>query len=366
LERNAAWPKPTDRLATLALALDLAIPTASGVEGLLRRQLGLGSRSVLLEIVDYPGEWLLDLALLQQGFGEWSAAELARSAEPPRDEAARPWRARLGQLDPRAPARYEELRELQHLYASYLQTCRQRFGLANLSPGRFLSPDNWAGMPFLLFCPLPRGPYPSGSLGAAMVANFDEYARRTRSEFVEPHLARFDAQIVLVDLFRALASGAASFRDTQTALASIGQALAPRSGLLDAVGLGETLPRTVFAATKADYLPDSQRGQLRRLLSSLVGESRETIVLAAIRCTTETTATDRGRPVPAVEGLVQGGGREAFWFAGGVPVDPPTDAWFDHRYEVPTWAPPALEPRNGVPHIGLDTALTALLPDLLG
>lgn len=359
LAGEGRWPAPTTRLAKLALDLDLLLPRP----GRLGRWLGPARRRVRLEVVDYPGEWLLDLGLLGQGFEAWSAAELARAAAAPRADLAASWRAALAGLDPQAPAEHGLLARLAGLYAEYLRRCRDEAGLALLTPGRFLNPDAWAGMSFLLFCPLPLpagGSPRAGSVWAVMRDHYAEYVRRTRAEFLEPHLARFDAQIVLVDLFRALASGRASFADSRDALAAIAAALRPGPGWLARLGLVREPPRTVFAATKADYVPQSQRGQLAALLRHLVGA--EGIAVAALACTREVTVMDRGRPVEAVEGLVAGGGREAFWFAGGIPVETPAAAWFDRRYDVPVFTPPALDPERGLRHLNLDRVLAAALP----
>jgi predicted YcjX-like family ATPase len=333
--------------------------------GWLGRQLGPFRRSVRLEVVDYPGEWLLDLPLLGRSFEAWSAAELARAEELPRAERAGAWRAALAGLDVQAPAEHAVLARLAEAYAAYLRRCRDEAGLATLTPGRFLNPDAWAGMPFLLFCPLPvpAGASPrAGSLWATMRAHYDEYRRRTRTEFLAPHMARFDAQIVLIDLFRALASGAASFADTRTALAEIAAALRPEGGWLARLGLTRDPPRPVYAATKADYVPESQRGQLAALLRHLVGGNGATFAVAAVACTRDITLEDRGRTVEAVEGLVEGGGREAFWFAGGIPVETPSAAWFDRRYAVPVFTPPAIDPERGVRHLNLDRVVAAALP----
>ena len=52
-----SWPAPTERLSALRLRLRFV------AKGALRRRLA-EHRSLNLEIVDYPGEWLLDLPLL--------------------------------------------------------------------------------------------------------------------------------------------------------------------------------------------------------------------------------------------------------------------------------------------------------------
>ena len=44
--------------------------------------------SLTLDIVDYPGEWLLDLPLLDKSYEQWSAESLALSREAPRAHLA--------------------------------------------------------------------------------------------------------------------------------------------------------------------------------------------------------------------------------------------------------------------------------------
>ena len=61
---HPTWPDRTEDLATISLMLTIARPS-----GLGRR---IGPRRVRLDILDYPGEWLLDLPLLNQDFATWS------------------------------------------------------------------------------------------------------------------------------------------------------------------------------------------------------------------------------------------------------------------------------------------------------
>ncbi len=62
-----------------------------------QRQNG-ADRSLTLDIVDYPGEWLLDLPLLNKSFEQWSAESLALSREGPRAKLAAPWHDHLATL----------------------------------------------------------------------------------------------------------------------------------------------------------------------------------------------------------------------------------------------------------------------------
>jgi len=61
-------------------------------------------RELVLDMVDYPGEWLLDLPLLGKTFEAWSAETLEISGRRPRARLAAPWRAHLATLDAAGPA----------------------------------------------------------------------------------------------------------------------------------------------------------------------------------------------------------------------------------------------------------------------
>ena len=68
------WPESTRRISQLRVTIEYARTTA------LRRALGPGRLHV--DIVDYPGEWLIDLPLLEMSFADWSrrAVDEARAA----------------------------------------------------------------------------------------------------------------------------------------------------------------------------------------------------------------------------------------------------------------------------------------------
>jgi hypothetical protein len=64
----------------------------------------LGREQLHIDIVDYPGEWLLDLPLLRLNYREWSRAAIKQSSTPDRKKAAKHWHASLGLIDPKDPA----------------------------------------------------------------------------------------------------------------------------------------------------------------------------------------------------------------------------------------------------------------------
>ena len=84
------WPNSTVDISELRLVIDY------------QRQNG-ADRTLTIDIVDYPGEWLLDLPLLNKSFEQWSAESLALSREGPRAKLAAPWHEHLKTLRRRRP-----------------------------------------------------------------------------------------------------------------------------------------------------------------------------------------------------------------------------------------------------------------------
>src|SRR5450432_2889182 len=160
------WPNSTVDISELRLVIDY------------QRQNGADS-TLTLDIVDYPGEWLLDLPLLNKSFEQWSRESLALSRESPRALLAQAWHAQLATLN--AGAREDEQAALTSakLFTDYLRACRDdRFAMSLLPPGRFLMPGNLADTPALTFAPLDLPSdqaAPEGSLWAMMVRRFEAY-----------------------------------------------------------------------------------------------------------------------------------------------------------------------------------------------
>src|SRR6201996_1754211 len=65
------WPNSTVDISELRLVVEY------------QRRNG-ADRTLTLDIVDYPGEWLLDLPLLDKSFEQWARESLALSREGPR------------------------------------------------------------------------------------------------------------------------------------------------------------------------------------------------------------------------------------------------------------------------------------------
>jgi predicted YcjX-like family ATPase len=354
-------------------------PARTGAVSLLALDLGIGwsgyaaplpSRQLRLELLDYPGEWLLDLPLLAQDFADWSTTALRRLEG--RAEA-RDFLSYVSGLPANAPAD-EVLAATGHaMYGAALARLRDA-GLSLLQPGRFLMPAPGPAPPWLAFFPLAG----SSRLAGLLRERYDRYRAQVRQDLVAPSFGRIDRLLVLVDLLSALHAGPAAFADAAAALRDIAQALRWQRRLpLLPEWLSELVPalggigRVAFVASKADHVADRQRGNLAALTASLTTVPQvasRAFAIASVRCTEDVVWTLDGHPVSAVRGRVAGEAKAGRSYPGEVPDRPPDAAFWQHPFlALPDFEPMrlALAGRAGVPHIGLDTLLTFLLEDLL-
>lgn len=367
------WPEGTRHVSELRLSLRMER------RGLLP---GLrGGRVLHLDIVDYPGEWLLDLRLMDQDFAAWSAEVLARLPDRP---LAAPFLSAVAGLTPDTPFEEVLARDLAALYTAHLQAAREA-GWSDCTPGRFLLPGEMAGSPALTFAPLPdalRG----GPVWRECARRFDAYKAQVVRPFFRDHFARIDRQVVLADVLGAIHAGPAAVEDMRRALAAILTAFRPgRASWLSQLLGTRRVERILFAATKADHLHHTQHPRLAAILSALLREARdradftgartEAMAIAALRATTETLIERDGEQLPAVRGRLADG-RHAAFYPGELPDDPTelltparegATAWLDADYAVMNFAPApsTLKPGEGPPHIRLDRAAEFLLGDRL-
>jgi predicted YcjX-like family ATPase len=369
------WPEGTRAVSELRLSFRLA---PSGLFGPLT-----GPRRLHLDIVDYPGEWLLDLGLMDKTYADWSQVTLGRLAGRPqaqdflRDAAA---------VDPAAPLDEPTAQGLARAYTAALNAARAA-GWADCTPGRFLLPGDLAGSPVLTFAPLPCPETPRrSSLWREMERRFEGYKRQVVRPFFETHFARIDRQVVLIDLLEAVHRGPAALEDQRRAMAEVLAAFRPgMNSWLSTLLRGRRVERILFAATKADHLHHSQHPRMAALIAAMLAEARdrarfsgartEAMAIAALRATVEETRTLKGVPRDLVRGRLEDG-RQAAFHPGDLPSDPArllsaartgAEAWLQDDYAAMRFAPPILDrrPGDGLPHIRLDRAAEFLFGDRL-
>ncbi|MCW5698151.1 MAG: YcjX family protein [Bauldia sp.] len=390
------WPESTRRISELRITIAYESATFIG------RRLGRGRLHV--DIVDYPGEWLLDLPLLAKDFATWSAEATARAAASGAP-AAKAWLARIGAVSADAPEDETLARELAALFTEHLRESRDdRQALSTLPPGRFLMPGDLEGSPALTFSPLTGGVgagSPEGSLFRMMARRYEAYKAAVVRPFFREHFTRLDRQIVLVDALQALNAGPAALADLENALTEILACFRPGRGNWLSRFLSRRIDRILLAATKADHLHhgdhDRLEAILKRLLAraveraSISGAGVDVLALASVRATKEGTVLEGHEKLPSIIGTpidgetingdIFDGATEIALFPGDLPDDP--EAVFgvlDEPRSVQKglaaplrfvrFRPPPLERTAegytlSLPHIRLDRALDYLIGDRL-
>ncbi len=412
---DRAWPRSTRRISQLRLTI--AYESAS----LFSRALGSGNLNI--DIVDYPGEWLLDLALLGKPYAQWARETLHRARSGAHGDVAREWLAFVRNLDPLAAQSEDIAQEAARAFSAYLAAARAHKALSMLPPGRFLMPGDLCGSPALTFAPIDppvQGDAPAGSLFAMMERRYEAYKSHVVKPFFRQHFARLDRQIVLVDALAALNAGPAALADLEETLAQTLACFRPGPTSWLSSILSRRIDRILFAATKADHLHRTSHDRLEALMQAVVARALEraayrgadvkSLALASVRATREAVARHNGEDLPCIVGVpvagetlggeIFDGKRQAAIFPGDLPRDParlieqktlPAPQATQHQglagaterltplanpeprpyaVDVVRFRPPDLETsKTGVtlslPHIRLDKALEFLLGDKL-
>jgi uncharacterized protein len=387
--KDRRWPESTSRMSELRLTIDY-MP-----RGFFARNLSRGRLHI--DILDYPGEWLLDLPLLSLSYRKWSRATLQAAARAPRAALAKAWINHLASLDPSTPADEMTAHTAARLFTAYLARCRDdAMALSSLPPGRFLMPGDLEGSPLLTFAPLDlaeEAPAPKGSLAEMMERRYDAYVAHVVRPFFLDHFARLERQIVLVDVLSALNAGPSAIADLKAALTDVLGAFRQGGNTWLSQVLGRRIDRILFAATKADLVHHTSHDALAGILRAVIedaairaqyaGAEIDVAAIAAVRATREATVAQAGHDLPCIVGVPQAGeaiGTETFdgkaeaaVFPGDLP-DHPADALDGSlegnlrfvRFRPPVIAAPKpLMPAAPFPHIRLDRTLEFLIGDRL-
>ncbi|MCA0001106.1 MULTISPECIES: YcjX family protein [unclassified Mesorhizobium] len=396
LVNDRVWPDSTRAISELRLTIEYE--SASG----WNRMFSSGKLSV--DIVDYPGEWLLDLPLLGKSFADFSLEAFEMAALPVREDLSRAWRALSAEIDPNADAEEMTARRLAEDFAAYLKACKlDERALSTLPPGRFLMPGDLEGSPALTFAPLaglgdkrPR----NGSLHAMMERRYEAYKTHVVKPFFREHITRLDRQIVLIDAMQALNAGPGAMADLERAVTEILACFRPGRGSFLTDLFSRRIDRILIAATKADHLHHDSHDRLQAIVRRLAdravaranftGAGVDVVAMAAVRATREGTVKQGRETLPVIIGTplagetINGdtfdGKAETAIFPGDLPEK--IDAVFEapggaHRQDntdpairFVRFRPPKLErTAEGVmlslPHIRLDRALQFLIGDHL-
>lgn len=395
LVRERIWPDSTRAISELRLTIDYQSASGWG------RYFSAGKLSI--DIVDYPGEWLLDLPLLAQDYRSFSETTSALASQGVRNELAQEWLAIAGSIEPSAPAEESTARRLAEAFTRYLRACKSdERSLSTLPPGRFLMPGDLDGSPALTFAPLPNLgeiKLAKGSLGAMMERRFEAYKSIVVRPFFREHFARLDRQIVLIDALQALNRGPEAIQDLERALQDVLACFRPGTNSILSSLLGKRIDKVLVAATKADHLHHESHDRLEAITRRIVdraisrigmtGAGIDVMAMASVRATREATVRHGVETLPVITGTPMAGEeiageifdglRDTAIFPGDLPAEttqmflPATENPADRRLpnlNIVRFRPPKLDQTAAgatlsIPHIRLDRALQFLLGDRL-
>jgi len=361
------WPESTREVSAMELHIHLRRQ---------RRLGGSGTRTLVLELRDYPGEWLMDLPLLHMDYREWCRHQAHLIDTDSRAGLAPQLIAQLAALDPRERADNGRLDALWRDYRQFLLDCRSQRRLSYLQPGRALLDDAPYGLLPLLDLRGQSGEQlstlPPDSNYQVLAARYRDYVAEQVTPFVESHFRHMDRQLVLVDMIGTLFAGEPALDDMRLAFGHIADTFRyGPSGLLRKLWRPR-VDRLVFAATKVDQVLAADHDALRQLLGQQLQQAFTDArhrglplfceAIAAVRCSNESQRDGRRMLVGHdLEGRYLGF-ENAEIFAQ-LPYE--GDGW-RHYSDA---APPQLRPPAGmaagqrIPHIRVDALLNLLLGD---
>ncbi|WP_341219526.1 YcjX family protein [uncultured Pseudoalteromonas sp.] len=367
------WPASTERINTLRLAIKYQ--SASGLRGHFSPQ-----STLYLDIIDYPGEWLLDLPMLEQSYSQWCEQQYPLLLQHPRVNTSSEFLNALDQLDLNAPVDESVLAQIAELYQHMLVGLKKDTKLAMLQPGRMLMPGDLKGAPLLLFFPVNFKQVNSDDIIAGsnlehLIKRFNAYVKEAVKPFYNEHFKHFDRQIVLVDVLSALNEGHETLQEQSSV---INQLLAHfnygESGFFKRL-FKPNIDRILFAANKSDHISAKHHKDLALLLDSLVHEQTnylkfdgvqiETMAMSSITATQPRQVTDKGQTLECIYGKPL---NEQDWLTY-LPPQPPNrmlnkNEWPAQGFEFLSFAPMPT-PDKQLKHIRLDHVMQYLLGDKL-
>jgi hypothetical protein len=341
-----SWPEGTTRISQLRVTIEYASAAR------LRRAVGalsagaLGPSKLHVDIIDYPGEWLVDLGLMDLDYAAWSRRAIAQARAAHRSKTATGFLAFLQEVDATATGDEQVALKGAAAFTRYLEAARaEEPALSVLTPGRFLMPGDLAGSPLLTFFPLDLvadAAPAAGSLAALLARRFDSYKYHVVRPFFRDHFSRLDRQIVLMDALAALNQGPAGLADLASAMDTVLSAFRPGANTWASRLFRRRVERLVFAATKADHVNhqdhDRLEGLMRAIADGAIGRATakgadvRVLALAALRATREAEASVGAETLPCIVGTPLAGERvgdvvfdgttETALFPGDLPADP--------------------------------------------
>jgi predicted YcjX-like family ATPase len=368
LSKSPVWPDSTKRINTLTIAIRYQTNHA------LKQHIASHS-TLYLELIDYPGEWLIDLPMLEQDFKSWSEHMLCLLEKPEYQIYATEFLSELVSFNTEDDVNEAQLKQLAVSYTDTIKRLKKHTQLAYLQPGRQLIPGDLEDAPILLFFPCRQSTQKENSQYQHLVKRFEAYKKQVIMPFYKQYFCEFDRQLVLVDVMSALNDGPQSLYEQKQTLQAILQSFSyGRSNLIKRL-FAPKIDKVLFAANKCDHVNCTQQVAIAQLLHDLVGEQAnemrfngvtiETMAMSSIQSTMAKSVKEGNKSLSCIFGKPL---NEDNWLTY-LPPEPPNhfisqSQWPDHGFDFLSFSPlPSV--KGEFSHVRLDHALQFLIGDKL-
>lgn len=340
-----------------------------------------------IDIVDYPGEWLLDLPLLGLSYKEWSQ----QCSQYLQSERRRKYTQGVTEAIDKLEFHRdfdevdgsELLSELAAEYRKALLVYRHSEGDNSIAlPGRFILPGELSGAPVLDFFPVVNTDVLSldwsslneRSLLKSLERRYNYYQQQIIQPFFEEYFAKVDRQILLVDTTAVLESGYESYQDLKK---TIEQLLAGfsygRSNWLKRL-FSPSIDKLMIATTKVDLIPPDQHASIESFMQKMITQAKndvgyegvdvETMAISALATSEPVTTEHNGEALLCVKGLDLETKDSVLHYPGKIPARALSrDEWSQLAIDFSPFAIPQLNADEPLPYIRMDKVLQFLIGD---
>ncbi len=325
-----------------------------------------------VNIIDYPGEWLLDLILLKKSYASWSQ-ECINWLKNIDDERAKEYLLKVENLSTKDTS--DNLETFLHVkyvkLVKYLKDKHYSF----ITPGRFLVPGDMKDDPILLFAPIPKS---NSKLHKVFEKRYNRYVKDVVRKIHLDYFKDFDRQIVLIDVIEALQNGYDCYSDMKFALKSMFDVYHHSQGNFITRILNPSIEKVAFVATKADLVPKSFHENFKLLLKEISEDLKIKLeeldvqtffhVVASVKCTKSVVRDKNGAKLECLIGLDKQSGKMVEVYSGRLPSRfGKKDAWGGSEIMFEEFLPPKKDYKEGesFSHINMERLIWDMIGDML-
>lgn len=267
---NQNWPKPTEQIYGFKLTIRLK------ETGSIKKYL-LPHKDVVFEFLDYPGEWITDMPMLNKTFSQWSDSAWAQQMTEPQSYYAQEWHHFTREFNFDLVPDIESIALVVNEYRHYLKKSKAG-GISLLQPGSFLISGSGFDWEHNGFAPLPTKVTSdlSNPWNKVFSSNYQLFLDQWLKPLKENSFKESDKQIILIDLFEGLNHSKLHLQQLKETLSNLSETFVygNPNWFSKNVLRNTAIGKVAFIATKSDLIPESKKPQLLSLLQDITEGAR--------------------------------------------------------------------------------------------